>query len=51
MEPHRLTAASLVDIVEPVDQVEESERDWEDDTGPLVYGIDIREVGDLDFEL
>lgn len=49
--PHRLATATLVDIVKPVDQVEESECDWEDNTGPLVYGIDIREVGDLDFEL
>lgn len=48
---HRLTATTLVDIVKPVDQVEEGECNWEDDAGPFVYGIDICEVGDLDFEL
>ncbi|KAG7225182.1 hypothetical protein INR49_014740 [Caranx melampygus] len=46
-----LTATTLVDIVKPVDQVEEGECDWEDDTGPFVYGVDICEVRDLDFEL
>lgn len=51
MEPHRLAVSTLVDVVKPVDQVEEGECDGEDDTGPLVYGIDIREVRDLDFEL
>lgn len=49
--PHKLTIAALVDIVKPVDQVEEGECDWEYDTGPLIYGVDICEVGDLDFEL
>lgn len=51
VEPHRPATAILVDIVKPVDQVEEGECDWENDTGPLVYGVDIREVRDLDFEL
>lgn len=46
-----LTAAALVDIIKPVDQIEEGEGDWEDDPGPLVYGIDICEIRDLDFEL
>lgn len=49
--PHRLTTATLMDVVKPVDQVEEGKCDWEDNTGPLVYGVDVREVGDLDFEL
>lgn len=51
MLPHRLTAATLVDIVKPVDEVEEGECDWENNTGPLVDGVDIREVRYLDFEL
>lgn len=40
-----------MDVVKPVDQVEEGERDRKDDSGPLVYGVDVREVRDLDFEL
>lgn len=41
----------LVDVVEPVDQVEEGEGDGEDHTGPLVDGVDVGQVGDLDLEL
>lgn len=51
MQPRGLSSAALMDVVKPVDQVEEGEGDWKDDTGPLVYGIDIREVRDLDFKL
>lgn len=40
-----------MDVVHPVDQVEEGKGDGEDDAGPLVYGVDIRQVWDLDFEL
>lgn len=49
----RLTfsTATLIDVVKPVDQVEEGERNRENHARPLVYGVDIREVGDLDFEL
>lgn len=46
-----LTTATLVDIIKPVDQIEEGEGDGEDDPGPLVYGVDVCEVWDLDFEL
>lgn len=51
MRPRWLTAAALLNVVKPVDQVEEDERDWEDGARPLVYGVDIHEVGDLDLEL
>lgn len=46
-----ITIAALVDIIKPVDQIEEGEGDGEDYPGPLVYGVDICEVRDLDFEL
>lgn len=49
--PLMLTTAILVDVIEPVDQIKEGECDWEDDSRPLVYGVDVREVWDLDFEL
>lgn len=41
----------LVHVVEPVDQVEERERDGEDDARPLVDGVDVCQVGNLHLEL
>lgn len=40
-----------MDVVEPVDQVEEGKGDREDHPGPLVDGVDVGQVGDLDLEL
>ena len=40
-----------MDVVQPVHQVEEGEDDGEDDTRPLVYGVDVRQVRDLHLEL
>lgn len=40
-----------MDVVQPVDQVEESEGDGEDHPGPFVYGVHVRQVGDLDLQL
>lgn len=38
-------------IVKPVYDVEQREGDGEKHSGPLVYGVHISQVGDLDFEL
>lgn len=42
---------TLVYIVKPIHDVEKREGDGEKHSGPLVYGIHISQVGDLDFEL
>lgn len=42
---------TLVYIVKPVNDVEKRKGDGEKHSGPLVYGIHISQVGDLDFEL
>ena len=41
----------LVDVIQPVDEVEQREGEREDDPRPPVDGVDVREVGDLDLEL
>lgn len=41
----------LMDVVEPVDHVEEGEDGGEDHPGPLVDGVDVRQVRDVDFQL
>lgn len=38
-------------VVQPVDEVEESERDGENHARPLVNGAYIRQVGDFELEL
>lgn len=38
-------------IVKPIHDVEKGKGDGEKHSGPLVYGIHISQVGDLDFEL
>lgn len=40
-----------IHVVQPVDEVEESERDGENHARPLVNGAYIRQVGDLELEL
>lgn len=40
-----------VHIIKPVDDVEKNESDGKHHPGPLVYGIDISQVWDFDFEL
>lgn len=40
-----------IHVVQPVDEVEESERDGENHTRPLVNGAYIRQVGDFELEL
>lgn len=39
------------DVVEPVDEVEQWENGGEDDSGPAVDGVHIRQVWDFNFEL
>lgn len=39
------------DVVEPVDEVEQWENGREDDPGPAVDGVHIRQIGDFNFEL
>lgn len=38
-------------IVKPINDVKKRKGDGEEHSGPLVYGIDISQVGDFDFEL
>lgn len=38
-------------IVKPIHDVEQRKGDGEKHSGPLVYGVHISQVGDLDFEL
>lgn len=41
----------LVDVVKPVDDVEEGEDGWEDDPRPFVNGVHVSQVGDVDLQL
>ena len=43
--------APSVDIVQPIDDVEEGEDCGEDYPRPLVDGVDVGQVGDVDLEL
>lgn len=38
-------------IIKPINDVEKRKGDWEEHSGPLVYGVHISQVGDFDFEL
>lgn len=38
-------------IVKPINDVKKRKGDGEEHSGPLVYGIDVSQVGDLDLEL
>lgn len=38
-------------VVEPINDVKKRKGDGEEHSGPLVYGIDVSQVGDFDFEL
>lgn len=42
---------TLVYIVKPINDVKKRKGDGEEHSGPLVYGVHISQVGDLDFEL
>ena len=42
---------ALVNVIQPVDEVEQREGGREDDPRPPVDGVDVREVGDLDLQL
>lgn len=41
----------LVHIIKPIDDVEEGKNHWEEYAGPPIYGIDISQVRDGDFQL
>lgn len=40
-----------IHVIQPVDEVEKSERDGENHTRPLVNGAHIRQIGDFELEL
>lgn len=42
---------TLVYIVKPINDIKKREGDGEKHSGPLVYGVHVRQVGDLHFEL
>lgn len=48
MEPLEQTS---VYIVKPINDIKKRKGDGEKHSGPLVYGIHVSQVGDLDFEL
>lgn len=48
---YKKTISALIDVVKPVDDVEEGEAEGEYYPWPSVDGVHIRQVWDFDFEL
>lgn len=40
-----------VHIIKPIDNIKKNKSDRKDHSGPLVYGINISQIWDFDFEL
>lgn len=41
----------LVDIIQPVNNIEKNKCDGKDHSGPLVYRVNISQIRDFDFDL